>query len=640
MAAQRLDLAVERRGDVLPRVGLEGARQVDRRRPGGARRLGEVQRAGGRRRAGVEHGEADAAVVVVVHVAVAEEHRGRVAGHDDVGPERTDPLDQRGPQLDRVVDLAVGIARGSRGRSGPAPGRPRRPPGPARHQAARPGPPRIRCCPCRRGADHEVDLGPLVGPAGQGAGARDLGIVGVGVDGQRRAARLRRRARVQADQDGAMTTATDHDWTGLRRPRRAGARRRGRRRCCSTGSSGSSVGRAPSRRGTDMVTEMDRAVRAADRRRAAGGPPRRRHPRRGGRRRAGHAAAPLGDRPARRHDQLPVRPSRVLGVDRGRASIRRRSATGSAGRSAVRGRRRPRARRRVPAPSAGAGATRNGAADHVLDRDRPRPGPGGHRVRLRPRAPGAARPRCSPGDRPRSATSAGSASAALDLCSVACGRVDALLRAGPGALGLRRRRPHRRRGRRRGQRPRTADRRRARSRWPPPPALLEPLVAGRCSTRRRRPQLSERPHRAGIGQIRAAIRHDGAVGTRILTVEDDERIRTAVKMALEDEGWTVEEADNGEDALEHVQPPPDRRRADRHHAARHRRLRGVPVDPPRRATCRSSWSPPGPTPTTWSPASRPGPTTTSPSRSPPRSCRPASGPCCGGPAPPTRRSPT
>ena len=47
------------------------------------------------------------------------------------------------------------------------------------------------------------------------------------------------------------------------------------------------------------------------------------------------------------------------------------------------------------------------------------------------------------------------------------------------------------------------------------------------------------------------IRHDGLVmGTRILTVEDDERIRTAVKMALEDEGWEVEEADNGEDALQ------------------------------------------------------------------------------------------
>jgi DNA-binding response OmpR family regulator len=40
------------------------------------------------------------------------------------------------------------------------------------------------------------------------------------------------------------------------------------------------------------------------------------------------------------------------------------------------------------------------------------------------------------------------------------------------------------------------------------------------------------------------------VGTRILAVEDDERIRTAVKMALEDEGWVVEEAETGEVALE------------------------------------------------------------------------------------------
>ena len=39
------------------------------------------------------------------------------------------------------------------------------------------------------------------------------------------------------------------------------------------------------------------------------------------------------------------------------------------------------------------------------------------------------------------------------------------------------------------------------------------------------------------------------MGTRILTVEDDERIRTAVKLALEDEGWEVHEAEDGEDAL-------------------------------------------------------------------------------------------
>ena len=36
---------------------------------------------------------------------------------------------------------------------------------------------------------------------------------------------------------------------------------------------------------------------------------------------------------------------------------------------------------------------------------------------------------------------------------------------------------------------------------------------------------------------------------RILTVEDDERIRTAVSLALEEEGWEVEAAANGEDAL-------------------------------------------------------------------------------------------
>ncbi len=39
------------------------------------------------------------------------------------------------------------------------------------------------------------------------------------------------------------------------------------------------------------------------------------------------------------------------------------------------------------------------------------------------------------------------------------------------------------------------------------------------------------------------------MGTRILAVEDDERIRTAVRMALEDEGWEVDEAGSGEEAI-------------------------------------------------------------------------------------------
>ena len=46
------------------------------------------------------------------------------------------------------------------------------------------------------------------------------------------------------------------------------------------------------------------------------------------------------------------------------------------------------------------------------------------------------------------------------------------------------------------------------------------------------------------------------MGTRILTVEDDERIRTSMKLALEDEGWMVDEADTGEQALERFNHQP------------------------------------------------------------------------------------
>ncbi|MEM9515017.1 MAG: response regulator transcription factor, partial [Actinomycetota bacterium] len=43
------------------------------------------------------------------------------------------------------------------------------------------------------------------------------------------------------------------------------------------------------------------------------------------------------------------------------------------------------------------------------------------------------------------------------------------------------------------------------------------------------------------------------MGTRILAVEDDERIRSAVKLALEDEGWVVDEAESGEEAIDMFQ---------------------------------------------------------------------------------------
>jgi DNA-binding response OmpR family regulator len=52
------------------------------------------------------------------------------------------------------------------------------------------------------------------------------------------------------------------------------------------------------------------------------------------------------------------------------------------------------------------------------------------------------------------------------------------------------------------------------------------------------------------------MRHPQGVGTKILTVEDDERIRTAVRMALEDEGWDVAESESGEEALERFTKEP------------------------------------------------------------------------------------
>jgi len=46
------------------------------------------------------------------------------------------------------------------------------------------------------------------------------------------------------------------------------------------------------------------------------------------------------------------------------------------------------------------------------------------------------------------------------------------------------------------------------------------------------------------------------VSARILTIEDDERIRTAMRLALEDEGYVVDEADSGETALERFAEAP------------------------------------------------------------------------------------
>jgi DNA-binding response OmpR family regulator len=48
------------------------------------------------------------------------------------------------------------------------------------------------------------------------------------------------------------------------------------------------------------------------------------------------------------------------------------------------------------------------------------------------------------------------------------------------------------------------------------------------------------------------------VSSRILLVEDDERIRASIRLALEEEGYEVEEAPSGEEALQRfAEQPPD-----------------------------------------------------------------------------------
>src|SRR4029450_1910926 len=149
-----------------------------------------------------------------------------------------------------------------------------------------------------------------------------------------------------------------------------------------------------------------------------------------------------------------------------------------------------------------------------------------------------------------------------------------------------------------------------------------------------------------------------AVGTRILSVEDDERIRTAVKLALEDEGWSVEEAGTGEGALNALQRQPAdgvvsdimlpgidgfdvcraiRRTSDVPIVMVTARADTHDVVAAREAGAGDSLthpllhrSPPGRTPATWWPARRPGPPTTPPSPPPPRSSRRASVRCCAG----------
>ena len=126
--------------------------------------------------------------------------------------------------------------------------------------------------------------------------------------------------------------------------------------------------------------------------------------------------------------------------------------------------------------------------------------------------------------------------------------------------------------------------------------------------------------------------------TRVLVVEDEESYSDALAYMLRKEGYEVAVAATGPDALDGVRPQRRRPGAARPDAARPPRHGGVPPDPGRRPTCRSSWSPPRtPRSTRWSGWSW-APTTTSPSRSPRASWWPGSARCSGAAGePPTWR---
>ena len=146
--------------------------------------LGEVVRVAGRRRHRVERRPAGDAVVAVVEVAVAEEHRGRVGAQHDLGRSSRITRTIAARSVLVVGQLAVGVVEvevageaEQRRRLGRllAPAAPRARRG-RRRDPGVPLSPRVVM-------STHTSL-PAVGPPRQRAAGRDLGIVGVGVDGQ------------------------------------------------------------------------------------------------------------------------------------------------------------------------------------------------------------------------------------------------------------------------------------------------------------------------------------------------------------------------------------------------------------------------------------------------------------------------
>src|SRR5579875_2497276 len=108
--------------------------------------------------------------------------------------------------------------------------------------------------------------------------------------------------------------------------------------------------------------------------------------------------------------------------------------------------------------------------------------------------------------------------------------------------------------------------RRGRPRTPPAPSGAGGPPRGRSPGRDAAPGTAAAMARsAAAGRGRSPFGRHGrrpsaggdAMSSRILVVEDDERIRSSMRLALEEEGYEVDDVGSGEEALDHfnAQPP-------------------------------------------------------------------------------------
>ena len=155
------------------------------RRPG----VGKIVRQGRCWGYRVEQGGPGDPVIPVVEVALSEEHSSGVVATDDLGTEPAHSLHQGAPEVIGIGELTIEEAEVLD--AGQADERRRRLELGGALRGQFPGlDGRVRRPLAAVRAHHQMHGAPRFGPAGEGPAAGDVGIVGVGIDGQDDAGRL------------------------------------------------------------------------------------------------------------------------------------------------------------------------------------------------------------------------------------------------------------------------------------------------------------------------------------------------------------------------------------------------------------------------------------------------------------------